>query len=87
MTIDAFPLPSFGASRRPRISAPAASSALRAIIRRWRAVRRAAVSGSPTAGGLAGYLKNGIRVTVTNRAAVTSAAVARGPKRPMRPSA
>lgn len=66
-TTDAFQLPSLGASRRPRISAPAASSALRAIISRYRAVRRAAVSGSPTAGGLAGYLKNGTSVTVTYR--------------------
>ncbi len=50
-------------------------------------VRLPIVSGSPMDGGLAGYLRNGTTYTATRAAAESRAAVARGVKRPIRPSA
>ena len=43
------------------------------------------VSAEPTAGGLAGYLPNGITETVTKAASPSTAAVSRGLIAPMRP--
>src|SRR6266542_2334656 len=47
--------------------------------------RRPMVSASPTAGGFAGYFRNGTRNTVTNPTAASVADVARAPARITRP--
>lgn len=45
------------------------------------------MSGLLTAGGLAGYFRKGTRKTVRKAPSATSPAVARAPRRPIRPSA
>ncbi|CAM5305557.1 hypothetical protein STANM309S_04461 [Streptomyces tanashiensis] len=57
----AFQFPRRGASRRPAITAATPRSTLSRIIRKNRVVRFPMVSGLPTAGGVAGYLRNGTR--------------------------
>lgn len=83
----AYQLPRRGASRLPTVTVATASRTLSAIMRKYSVVRLPIVSGSPIDGGLAGYLRNGTTYTASSAAPESRAAVARGVKRPIRPSA
>src|SRR5690606_4554045 len=76
-------------TRRDVATAIAAAASPTRTITTYRKVRLSMVSGSPTAGGLAGYFRNGTRMTATNAvptAASTSSPSDRGPTRPRRPA-
>src|SRR5690606_35997979 len=64
-------------TRRDVATAIAAAASPTRIITTYRKVRLSMVSGSPTAGGLAGYFRNGARMTATN--SVPAAASAKSP--------
>src|SRR5690606_12616886 len=78
-----------GPARRAVPTATAVAASPTSTITRYSRVRSSIVSGSPTAGGFAGYLTNGTRTIARN--AVPAATIAsrpslRGPTRPRSPA-
>ncbi len=83
----AFQAPSRRLRRSPALTAAIIAASDKASMAKKSCVRWPIVSGSPTAGGLAGYLIPGTRITARKAASASSADRPRGPMAPTRPEA